>query len=333
MKKFVVTTTINEPTGVLKKHAEKGEWTVIVSGDLKTPHEKYQGIENLIYLPPEYQEKKWKKLSDLIGWNCLQRRNFSVLEAYERGADVIAVVDDDNIPKDTWGMGLSVLQKDGVDVKTYESDLLSFDPLGAIGSTEYGNELWHRGFPIELLPDRHYDRFETERIKPSVQADLWDGEPDIDAICRMMKRPIVKEWAWNGYVSSNKISPFNSQNTFIARDAIKDFFLMPGIGRMDDIWASFYLQAAGHRVVYGPPSVYSDRSLGNNGRYSLVEDMKREYLGHEKSLELLEDLYKDINNIKKYLPKNSWEALCEYKNIIKKLEEQNEDDSDNNIEE
>ena len=32
------------------------------------------------------------------GWNCIQRRNFVILEALERGATQIALIDDDNIP-------------------------------------------------------------------------------------------------------------------------------------------------------------------------------------------------------------------------------------------
>ena len=37
------------------------------------------------------------KLSKLIGWNCIQRRNFAILEAFERIAEVVALIDD-NIP-------------------------------------------------------------------------------------------------------------------------------------------------------------------------------------------------------------------------------------------
>ena len=36
-------------------------------------------------------------------------------------------------------------------------------------------------------------------------------------------------------------SPFN-QNTFLSRNVIPDYFLFPHIGRMDDIWASYYLE-------------------------------------------------------------------------------------------
>jgi hypothetical protein len=317
MNKFIVTTTINQPTGVIQKHAEKGDWTVIVSGDLKTPHEQYEGIDNLIYLSPEDQEKKWKKLSDLIGWKCIQRRNFSILEAYERGADVIAIIDDDNIPKDNWGKNLSISSNDKVEVLNYELDIPVFDPLGAVGCDEFKDKLWHRGFPLELLPDRKYDNFKTDLVKPSIQADLWDGEPDVDAICRMMYKPVVESWNCDGYVYSNKLSPFNSQNTFMTRDVIRDYFLFPHIGRMDDIWASYYVQSVGHKAVYGKASVYSDRALGNAGRYSVIEDMKREYLGYENNLNLVEDLEKDSGLIQKYLPEKSWDAFCEYKKCIK----------------
>ena len=32
-------------------------------------------------LDPQYQEKHYKELSDIIGWNSIQRRNIGFLEA------------------------------------------------------------------------------------------------------------------------------------------------------------------------------------------------------------------------------------------------------------
>ena len=52
----------------------------------------------------------YPELSDAIGWNSIQRRNIGLLYAYEQGADVIATVDDDNIPYDDWGQNLLVGQ-------------------------------------------------------------------------------------------------------------------------------------------------------------------------------------------------------------------------------
>jgi hypothetical protein len=50
------------------------------------------------------------------------------------------------------------------------------------------------------------------------------------------------------YITStpNRPSPFDSQNTFFTGAMIKDYFLYPHVGRMDDIWASYYVQAKGY---------------------------------------------------------------------------------------
>ena len=86
---------------------------------------------------------------------------------------------------------------------------------------------------------------------------------------------------------------------------------------MDDIWASFYCQARGHQVVFTKPGVLSDRSLGTVGRYSIIEDMRREYLGMEKSLEILSRIYDNPDVIKDYIPEKSWLSFLEWKSIIK----------------
>jgi hypothetical protein len=82
MKKIVVTTTINPPTEALLKYASLDGWHVIVAGDLKTPHDLFSSLENVTYLSPHYQEQEYPVLSELIGWKCIQRRNFAILEAY-----------------------------------------------------------------------------------------------------------------------------------------------------------------------------------------------------------------------------------------------------------
>ena len=103
-------------------------------------------------------------------------------------------------------------------------------------------------------------------------------------------------------ISSDKMSPFNSQNTVLSRDIIKDYFLFPHIGRMDDIWAAYYVQSKGNKVIFSKPGVLSDRTLGTAGRYSILEDMKREYIGMENNTKLINDLMVDSDNIKNYLP-------------------------------
>ena len=85
---YIATTTINKPTKALKLFAKNKNCKLIVSLDKKS---KKFHLKNSIVLNTKYQEKKWPRLSKLVGWNCIQRRNFAILEAFERGADYIVV--------------------------------------------------------------------------------------------------------------------------------------------------------------------------------------------------------------------------------------------------
>lgn len=272
MKNIIVTTTIHEPTEALLKFAKMKDWHLIVVGDQKTPHDSYKDFH---YLSPSYQEQKYGRLSDAIGWNCIQRRNIGLIEAYRMGAEVIATVDDDNIPYESWGENLSIGRSVLASYYTTKNEV--FDPLSA---TNY-NYLWHRGFPIELIPHKNKIEYRGEEyIKPLIQADLWNGDPDIDAICRIAYHPEV-EFTVSNYFFSNQIAPFNSQNTFLHRSIIPDYFLYPKIGRMDDIFASYHVQKIHPRsLVFGPASVYQKRNIHN-----LSQDLEDEMIGYRHGLE------------------------------------------------
>jgi hypothetical protein len=140
-----------------------------------------------------------------------------------------------------------------------------------------------------------------------VQADFWDGDPDIDAICRMEHAPICNFEKDIFPFSSNKFSPFNSQNTFLSRKIIKDYFLFPHIGRMDDIWASYYVESLGYKVAYNEASVYQERNI-----HDLTIDLKKEIIGYENNLSLLNDLNNSPKKIYNYLPEQSKEAFKLY---------------------
>ena len=127
-------------------------WTLVVVGDKKTPHHLYKELD-CIYLSPDMQEHGWKELSDTIGWNSIQRRNIGFVYAYEQGADVIATVDDDNIPYENWGQDLLIGKT--IEYDLYESPTEVFDPLSVTNHPE----LWHRGFPIQQVPHRSETRY------------------------------------------------------------------------------------------------------------------------------------------------------------------------------
>jgi len=303
VEKFIVCTSINPPTEAIQKFDSIPGWHLIVVGDKKTPTN--YNLENGVYLSPEDQIKINRELSDLIGWNCIQRRNFGLLFALKSGAKIICSVDDDNIPLDSWGEELFIDQS--VTIKEFQTELDVFDPIGA---TNHGH-LWHRGYPLELIAKRDYTISEPMTINPSIQADFWNGDPDIDAFCRLEHSPDCKFIDSHFPFTSNKMSPFNSQNTFLSREAAVNYFLFPHIGRMDDIWASYYVQALGYKVIYNKATVYQDRN-----EHNLIEDLKNEYLGYENNLALVKQLSFSPENIRKFLPERSKLAWDKYRNSI-----------------
>src|SRR3989344_745432 len=304
MKKIIVTTTINPVTEAIKKFQEIKDWDLIVVGDRKTP-ENYK-LKSGIYLDIRKQEKYNKKLSDLIGWNCIQRRNFGFLMALEMGADIIAIVDDDNIPYKHWGEGLMLGKS--TETNYYDIQFPAFDPVGATNA----KHLWHRGFPIQLLSKRDYSKKTKKKIIPDIQADFWNGDPDVDAICRMEHAPDCKFDSKYFPIASNKISPFNSQNTFVTRKVLENYFLFPGIGRMDDIWISYYVQALGFKVVYGKASVYQSRN-----KHDLTKDMKEEFLGYENNIKIVEKIVYNPEEIRNFVSEKAWRAFDIYRDHLR----------------
>jgi hypothetical protein len=308
MIKSIVTTTINEPTQATIKFCEISDvdgWNFIIVGDKKTPHDLYKSLQlkykNVVYLTPDEQEEKYPELSDSIGWSTIQRRNIGFVEAYNIGSEIVATVDDDNIPYDNWGKNVYVNTE--IEVDLYEPELNIFDPL----SITKDNYIWHRGYPIEYLQKRHDVQYKGKtKRKVLVQADLWDGDPDIDAMARLTFKPIVKYSDVKEPYCSNSISPFNSQNTFLSREVIPIYCVFPFIGRMDDIWASYILQYYfPDSVIYCPSSVYQDRNVQD-----LVKNLENEIIGYRNTLSLVEDL----KNFEKFLPINT----LNFYNIYKK---------------
>lgn len=297
MKKYIVTTTINEPTIATKKFckiAVEKDFTFVIIGDTKTPHESYRKLENsnVIYLPPVQQEELYKELSDTIGWKSIQRRNIGFVYAYDQGADIIATIDDDNIPYDSWGDNILVGQDIEIDLFSHKTSNV-FDPI----SPTNHNDLWHRGYPIELVPSKNNIEYKGKsQRKVLIQADFWDGDPDIDALCRLSKMPVCKFDKFNPF-GSNQIAPFNSQNTFLSREVIPYYAVLPHAGRMDDIWGAYIVQHYfPNSVVYNKATVYQDRN-----EQDLVTNLENEVIGYRNTLNLINDL----KNFTNYLPKAS----------------------------
>ena len=98
-------------------------------------------------------------------------------------------------------------------------------------------------------------------------------------------KPIVKYEVEKPYCS-NTISPFNSQNTFLAREVIPFYSVFPHVGRMDDIWGAYVLQKYfPNSVVYNKASVYQDRNVQD-----LVTNLEKEVIGYRNTMKFIDNL-------------------------------------------
>jgi hypothetical protein len=277
------------------------DWKLVVVGDRKTPHESYTGLPGVTYLLPGYQENLDSKLSAMIGWNCIQRRNMGFLYAMTNGADLVATVDDDNIPQLGWGDSL-LGRKVGVIV--YQPTAPAFDPL----SVTRCSKIWHRGYPWQWVSQRRADCFDAHETF-DVQANLWNGAPDIDAICRAVY-PQDVEFDTVYPFTATKPMPFNSQNTILTRKAMKDYFCFPGLGRYDDIYASYVCQAYGHKVVFGGATVFQKRNP-----HDITADFNAEVYGYQNCAKFITDLA-DNREAWKGLPQQTVESFERYRELL-----------------
>ena len=301
-KKIIVCTTINAPTEAIKKFDNLEGWHLVVVGDLKTPTDFR--LQNGTYLSPSDQEKMFPQMSSILGWNCIQRRNIGFLYALKSEAAIVATVDDDNIPTEHWGENLIVGQT--TSIKNYEGKKGVFDPIAV---TNYPH-LWHRGFPLQYLAERNYINSAKKEIQFDVEASFWNGDPDIDAICRMEHAPICTFDEKDFPFSSDAISPFNSQNTFLTSDVLRSYFMFIEVGRMDDIWASYYVQALGYKVAYSKPSVRQERNI-----HDLTVDFQKEVIGYTNNHKLLLSIMENPENLQAFVGEKSWNAFCIYREI------------------
>ena len=296
MAKAIVTTTINVPyllEGYARNVQEYGHDDVlfVVAGDKKTPPEAQSFCRRLgadsrnhvVYLTVEDQEEylgRYPELRAHLPFNCIQRRNVGILLAYEEGADVIITIDDDNYISDGDFVGCHSIVGTTKNIETYRSSNGWFNVCDYL-IEESGYPFYHRGFPIMARwPEREEFTSCFQQVKIAVNAGLWLEEPDIDAITRLTLP--IKTTGYrrddNFALAPGTWSPFNSQNTAIAREVIPAYFLCPNIGRYDDIWASYVVKAiADHLnqvVTFGYPLVKQTRNPHNN-----LSDLEQELEG------------------------------------------------------
>lgn len=310
MKIACVLTTINVPR-VLALYAKHGpDVMFFVVGDRKTPDMEVVDfltghVPNHAYYGIDTQHRLGYKCSRLIGENCIQRRNIGFLEALKWGADIVVSIDDDNILLDSGS-----LLHDGTYFRQIENRLgdsysalrvvnaqlhsFAYPPFSGLkasspsGWFDVGALLQpkaeHRGFPHTKRAQPSFESVVDAKV--GVAAGICLGDPDIGAVERIANGPTVhgvSEILRSGVVTDPRETwtVFNSQNTAVIRELAPAWFMFPGIGRYDDIFASLVVQRVmretSHHVHFGRPFVWQQRNS-----HDLVKDLTLEIMGMQQ---------------------------------------------------
>jgi hypothetical protein len=291
MRIALCTTTIRHPHLLRLLRAYDPNVGMFIAGDMKTPDlTDFSDLlgPNTFYLSAKKQKGLGYHCSEPLGWNCIQRRNIAVLEAAKWGADAFVLWDDDNAPLNASYFydfffrlgevfnGLKIVHTDCFSPWVNPSRFLIPPTV-------------HRGIPYD--GEANYRISFVLNAKIGVVAGMCLGDTDVGAVTRMVERPKIHQVSKileSGFVvDPSACTVWNSQNTAVIRNLLPAMFLMPGIQRYDDIFASIVCQrvmrANNYYAYFGRPYVYQERN-----EHDLMVDLKNELFGMENATRFAE---------------------------------------------
>jgi hypothetical protein len=310
--KAIVITSIFPPTKAVKLYSKFRDWMIIVVGDKKTPSDWKN--ENIIYLSPKKQKALGYKIGSVLPWNHYSRKIMGYIYAIQSGAEIIVDTDDDNIPLQKWN------------IPDFSGRYLT-TPENAGFVNIYGyfthQKIWPRGFPLSKINDRkgriNKPTVTSKTIRVGIWQGLADGDPDVDAIYRLVdnqpcyffkKKPLV--------LRKGTICPFNSQNTIFTKELFPLLYLPAYVSfRFTDILRGLVAQpimwAANYHLGFFSPTVLQERNPHN-----YIKDFELEipcYLYVEDVIECVANIVKNRSSIKENLYR-AYDALLKKKMIL-----------------
>lgn len=287
-KTFMIVTSIaNQDHPILNRLAEEAlEYKVpfVVIGDKSSPETFH--IKGCDFYSIERQESLPFDLVGKLPLRHYARKNLGYLIAMSEGAETIIETDDDNIPLSGFWKKRS---------RQVEASLLS--NKGWVNAYGYFTEkkVWPRGFPLERIQDELPQSESLSLVDCPLQQGLVDGNPDVDAIFRLvMPLPLSFEKSSPIALGNRSFCPFNSQNTTWFKEAFPLLYLPSFCSfRMTDIWRSFVAQriawTCGWSVLFHQSNMWQERN-----DHRLMKDFQDEISGYEHNLKIGESL-KSLN--------------------------------------
>ncbi|XP_046546913.1 probable glycosyltransferase STELLO1 [Haliotis rubra] len=286
--RWIVVTTIFDPTPDIKFMAEIPGWKLVVVGDTKTP--KDWRHPNCEFLSLEDQRSLGFESESLVPEGSYARKTVGYLFAIAHGATVIYETDDDNRPLDNLKSFIIDPTMWGI---LYRGERL-FNPYRHFGQPT----LWPRGYPLGSVGEKPTSEYLLNHWKtPSIQQGVVNGDPDMDAIFRLTRKQTSSQLnvtfdvrAPPALVPAGVFSPFNSQNTLFLYDAFWALLIPASpTTRVCDIWRGYWAQRLlweiGGNVGFFPPNAVQKRNV-----HSYLSDAKEEtdlYFQTERLLNFL----------------------------------------------
>ncbi|MEO0686822.1 MAG: STELLO glycosyltransferase family protein [Cyanobacteria bacterium J06649_11] len=274
----VVVTSIAKPNEVLSKISQESlqrGWEFIVIGDLASPSDF--DLKGTNFYSVERQLETNFNFAKACPTRHYARKNIGYLLAIKNQASIIIETDDDNMPREEFWLP-----------RTRQQEVVTANNMGWINAYDYFTEanIWPRGFPLDdiLTNKTDWDSLETTRVDCPIQQGLADGNPDVDAIYRLVL-PLPQDFRKDRRLAlgQNSWCPFNSQNTAWWPEAYPLLYLPAYCSfRMTDIWRSFIAQkiawANGWSILFHEPTVWQDRN-----EHNLMKDFSQEIDGYLKN--------------------------------------------------
>jgi hypothetical protein len=269
----IVSTSINPFPKAYAEWVTAGD--LIVAGDKNSRRALIDYVEGLggTYIAT-HQQEQWS-WSEYVGWNCIQRRNAAIMEAMIRGYEFVVTVDDDNFPLPT---AQAFVQRhiDAIHHRDFKQVIRS--TTNFVNTGLFCRPQFHqRGVPygVDTYP-LVWQAPENTKIVVS-QAQVL-GDPDCDAVERICNSPNVIAVSANCIIGPGVYAAFNSQATMWTREWLPVMAVLPGIGRYDDIFASFIFARLSREyntaLFVGEPCV---RQVRND--HNLADDLRAEVWG------------------------------------------------------
>lgn len=238
--KWIIITTINQPTKAVKKLAALKDWHIVIVGDKKTPVDWH--YENCVYLSPDDQMKLGFKITQLLPWNHYSRKNIGYLYAIQHGATIVYDTDDDNI-----------LIQDDISYLPAQAQVQANSRSSLCKSSVFNvyayfgkPAMWPRGYPLDKIKDLIPQATFSVQMRPLIQQGLVDNDPDVDAIFRLTQHTQGIEFNQAKdpiCLQRGTLCPFNTQNTLFHYDAFWGLLIpITTTFRVCDIWRGYWVQ-------------------------------------------------------------------------------------------